>query len=183
MLAGRMYAVILLALVAAPRDDFRTLMSGLERQPSRADLERIARHPDAHLAELAHDHKEHVFVRERAISALGMFQTPEVAKELERLLHDRIPAVRGAAAAVLGRHFGPAFPDEVLAALRPLLKDSNATVRKQAVRGLSQVPKKEVIAELTQRLAHERDPALREIIFNRAIMLEAAFKQQLISVR
>jgi len=176
-----LFACLLLQGLPTPREQLRTLLSRIEETPTASELTTVVARPEATLVDLARDQNEHGYVRERAIHALGAFKVPWVEVELGRLLRDRAPVIWRTAAYVLGRQFGQLMPDDVFASLEPMLKDPHTSVRRQAVRGLSHVPKKEVVAALTQRLALEQDAGLRELIFNRALQLQAAFKP--VSVR
>lgn len=160
--------------VASPHEELVSLLSRIDQMPSKIELKKITPEPAGLLADVALDVREHAFVRERAVSLLGEYST--ALSDLVKLTRDRSPSVRQIAAYVLGRHFGATHPDEVLAALKPLLKDTRISVRKQVVRGLSHVQSKAVVAVLQQRLAHEADPAMREFIFARALQLEASQK-------
>lgn len=174
------------AAAAAPspeREALRTMLSELGALPSKADFERAAPQPAALLNGIARDPAEHAYVRERAIAALGSFDSQAVAADLALALTDRSPLVRRAAASVLGRHFGQALPDHVFSALTPLLRDPDTGVRKHVVRALTHVPRREVITVLSQALVKERDPALRELMFHRAVQLEAALKSPSVAVR
>ncbi|MCC6805938.1 MAG: HEAT repeat domain-containing protein [Deltaproteobacteria bacterium] len=160
-----------------------TVLSRIEDWPTQKDLAKITPEPAGLLADVAADQREHAYVRERAIALLGAYPSNAVALELIRLTKDRTPAIRQSAAAVLGRHFGASQPDEVLVALKPLLKDTNKSVRKQAIRAISYVHKREVVGVLTQRLALENDPALREFLYHRALQLEATFEKNTVAAR
>jgi HEAT repeat protein len=183
--------LFVLAIVAAaaapsektPHDRLVALLSKIDDTPTAKELMRLTPEPAGLLADVAIDPSEHVYVRERAISLLGEYNTKAVANELVRLTKDKVPAICGSAAYVLGRHFGEPMPDLVLAALKPLLKDPRPGVRKVTVRALSHVPKKEVVAVLNQRLAHENDPAVRELIYHRALQLSASFDRPSVAAR
>ena len=177
MLIGLALAAVL--STASPHEELVSLLSRIDHMPSKSELQKLRAEPAGLLSDIAIDVREHSYVRERAVSLLGEY--PSAVADLIRLTRDRLPAVRQIAAYVLGRHFGASDPDQVLAALKPLLKDPRISVRKQVVRGLSHVQSRAVVAVLQQRLAHESDPGMREFIYARALQLEAG--QKTVAVR
>lgn len=172
-----------LTLAASPHDRLVSLLSKIDDMPTTRELQKLTPEPASLLGDIAIDQDEHSYVRERAISLLGEYPTVAVAKELMRLTRDKTPSIRASAAYVLGRHFGATMADDVLAALKPLLKDARPGVRKTTVRALTHVQKKEVVGVLNQRLAHESDPAVRELIYNRALQLNAAYDAETVAAR
>lgn len=180
MIAGIAFSLI---LAASPHDRAVSLLSRIDDMPSTKELQKLTPEPAGLLADIAIDQSEHSYVRERAIALLGEYPTRAVAQELIRLTKDKTPSIRASAAYVLGRHFGATMADDVLTALKPLLKDARPGVRKTTVRALTHVQKREVVAVLNQRLAHENDPALREFIYSRALQLDAAYDKETLAAR
>lgn len=133
---------LLEALSASARAPARAALLGLAGSADSADRAKVAELLSAHtdvptLTRLAADPDARV--RQNTVWSLG-FVAPNTASAaralLERALKDREPAVVGNAAVALGR-LGRAQPGLATSALcGPLLQDTRALVREQALRGL-----------------------------------------------
>jgi hypothetical protein len=83
---------------------------------------------------------------------------PEARAAIRKLLHDPSPRVREQAAQVLGN-----FRDkEALPVLMELLGDSEASVRRRAVLGLTRLEAGDAGPAMTERLASDQDARVRE---------------------
>ncbi|MBX7099586.1 MAG: HEAT repeat domain-containing protein [Myxococcaceae bacterium] len=138
----------------------RSLLSGYEYVPSKADFERLG--PTAYPAVLAvvNDAKALTSTRLRAVAALSMVADPRAEAALEALVFDARAAVpmRAHATQALGaRAGGRAVP-----VLERVLEDANPELREAAVRGLTASRLPPARGLLTTQQAKDPSPLVRD---------------------
>lgn len=117
-------------------------------QPFAGRLETLSQHQDA-------------VIRSQVARAMGKIQTNISNQRLQKLLIDQEPQVR--LEAVLSLGIGkPAAGQQMIAILKPALKDEDAAVRHSVVRILSQYPEPQVEKVVETMMHHESDVTVKQ---------------------
>lgn len=151
------------APVVRSPSDVIALLSGFEGAPGLDEWRAIGPSAVPLLRGVASDASLPGFVRLRAVQALAAFPTAEVRTELRRVLRGPEPLMARAAGLALARAFGAAAEDDVAW----LLGHADEAVREGAIEALARIGTAGARARLSQRLARERDAALRARIVER----------------
>ncbi len=117
-------------------------------QPVAARLESLSQHQDA-------------VIRSQVARALGQIQTNIAKQRLQKLLVDQEPQVRLEAVLSLGVT-KPAAGQQMIAMLKPALKDQDAAVRHSVVRILSQYPEPQVEKVVETMMHRESDVTIKQ---------------------
>lgn len=117
-------------------------------QPVAGRLEALSQHQD-------------VVIRSQVARALGQIKTNIAQQRLQKLLVDQEPQVRLEAVISLGVA-KPAAGQQMIAMLKPALKDQDAAVRHSVVRILSQYPEPQVVKVVETMMHQESDVTVKQ---------------------
>lgn len=139
-----LYALLLSALLvllfaapaAAQGTPFDQVLQAMDTVPTRAQLD--AAFPDAYerLLAASADASRDPYARERALSLLSAYPSPQTRKHLMGLAADADPGVRKLAVYTVGRTFGSPGDAGLVGWLLTFLQDADPRVRDHAVRAL-----------------------------------------------
>jgi hypothetical protein len=155
------------AQAAPTRAQLERVLGGIEHAPTADEVKALG--PDAATALIAYagDAKASRLRRSRAIFALKFAPSSAAREFLHQLLHERAKAEEGVDALDLAAALGALQPygQPELALVLPLLGHGAADVRHAAAVMLGELRAVEASSALSARLAVERDPGVRQGLY------------------
>lgn len=130
----------------APKHDFQTMISGIDTTFTKAEIE--AQYPDAEKRTIEAAQHAKPWVRARAISLLGIFQSENAQQTLIQVSKDKNDGFRSLAAYTLLASYGKNAA--AFAQATRLAQDKNEHVRAMTAKALQHLPASKVRGVLTK---------------------------------